>query len=193
MGADEQRPVESLTDYIEKNHNLLAALGVMVALSLFARQLPDKILGALLSFLLLCCAVLVFLELIATMPKTRAWRMEWFGWFFIFAGFIMVVLWLEELNATLGVSGVTNFLWVASMTVVAWSARALYGPMSRTRVFRNKVVRIAVILVAVGVVVLSLGRLSVAVAPRLSRGLTVWRANADTTSVLPGVGGQRRH
>ncbi|HET9233689.1 MAG TPA: hypothetical protein VFP10_06095, partial [Candidatus Eisenbacteria bacterium] len=70
--------VTSLSDFVEAHHRLLSALGVMVALSIFAGNLSDWILGQIVRFLFLTGAMLIFVDLVAKFPKSDEWRLFWF-------------------------------------------------------------------------------------------------------------------
>lgn len=111
--------ITSLSDFIEAHYRLLSALGVMVALTVFAGNLSDRVLGQVLSFLFLTGAMLVFVDLFAKFPKSNEWRLSWFTTIVALALLLMFIVWLFDLELTMGVQGIRTFMFLVSLAIAA--------------------------------------------------------------------------
>ena len=59
----------SLRTFIENRHILLSALGIFAALTLFSQTLLNNLIGIFVSFMLLSCLTLLYLEYLQTFEK----------------------------------------------------------------------------------------------------------------------------
>lgn len=104
---EKKKREQSLVGFIEANEKLLTALGVLIALMLFAKE-ENKLLGSLISFFFLSAAMLVYVELFLRFEK-GSWRLEFFQNFLFLALAALTFRWLVELQRTAGVNGVYWF------------------------------------------------------------------------------------
>ncbi len=88
-------PDSPLANFIEENHKLLSVLGVFTALTVFARAVPIRLLGDILSFLFLGATIVLWFELQERFPsKTTSQKLRLFEFFVGSAVLVLVACWL---------------------------------------------------------------------------------------------------
>ncbi|MGO8789880.1 MAG: hypothetical protein ACLQVL_21175 [Terriglobia bacterium] len=83
---DKQLPRPTLTQFIDKNHNLISTLAIFATLSVFANSLTDKgvgTVGNLLSFVLFSLAILVGIEIVGNFAPIQDGKLGWFQHVFL--------------------------------------------------------------------------------------------------------------
>jgi hypothetical protein len=81
--------------FVEENHKLLSALAIFTALTVFARALPIRILGDLLSFLFLAATVILWFELQEHYPpQTSSAKLQLFESVVSAAVLVLIGCWL---------------------------------------------------------------------------------------------------
>jgi cell division protein FtsW (lipid II flippase) len=89
----------SLREFIELNHNLLSALGIFMALTVFAANIPYEFLRTGLSFVFLAVSVILWIETFFNYNPTLSRRkysllMRWFNVLMEIATFLLILYWL---------------------------------------------------------------------------------------------------
>jgi len=117
LATTDGEPRVTLRGWIDDNHRLLSALGILVFLSIFASTLRPRELALWLGSVLLGMSVLVVLELWAVFPRRRAAsQLQWFGLGILVALFLLA---LHLLSRHHGVprSAVFMLVWAALLSV----------------------------------------------------------------------------
>jgi hypothetical protein len=101
--ADPQLP-ESLTSYIQRNDKMLTTLGVMIALTVFAQGMPNRVAGAILASMFILGAILVFAELVTAFRwgRPRSIRLITFEGLLLTAMILLTLAWMIDVKHTLG-------------------------------------------------------------------------------------------
>jgi hypothetical protein len=87
----------SLNDFINENEKILSILGVFIAVAVFAKDLPIKSLGHMISFLSFGIIILLSLEITFSLPYSEAEiRLKLFGNLFITSIIILSFYWLLD-------------------------------------------------------------------------------------------------
>ena len=119
----QESPKAPLTQFIDENSKLLSALGLFVALSAFAKNLPEKEVGQFLSFLLLSLSLFVFLQIVSNLRWfDEFWAVRLFGELLFMAMVGFVYFWITTYKIYLG-----GFFLLALVLVLFLFAVGLIG------------------------------------------------------------------
>lgn len=96
MDEQDKRKESTLAEFVEENHKLLTTLGVLVAITLFARQISIPLIASFISFALLGATIMVWLELWSRFPKNGSMFLRWFEDFISLSLFMLIAYWFLE-------------------------------------------------------------------------------------------------
>ncbi|MCI0532309.1 MAG: hypothetical protein L0Y74_10260 [candidate division Zixibacteria bacterium] len=92
-GQDFKKGQTSLRNYVENNHKLLTAMGVLFALTVFSTNLEPKSLALWLSFFLVACSALLWIEILSAMKGHSSLIQYFFQYSLIFAFLAFSLYW----------------------------------------------------------------------------------------------------
>lgn len=143
MVQNSQDKEVTLAAFIEDNYRLLSALGIFVALTLFASNLPLKSIGYSLSFLFVSATVLIMLELWERFPsKSGTSRLFWFENVLFLSALLVVAYWFLEFRAMwhqyLIVPILGILLWLSSAAIKRFD---VFNRLFRTEPGGRKILR----------------------------------------------------
>jgi protein-S-isoprenylcysteine O-methyltransferase Ste14 len=145
----------TLACFLEKNHKLIAVLGVFTALTVFATTLPLKSYGYALSFMFLALVVLIWLELWQRFPSGEGtWRLFWFENILTFAILGVVGYWFIEFRPIwhkfLGI-----LLFLLILAIISWLMKRfqIFNRVFHSKPGRHKLLRY---LLGLGLIFISL-------------------------------------
>ena len=87
-----EKNVQNLNDFVKENHFLLTALGIFVALTLFAKDFAGEILGTTLSIIFFSCVFLLWSELWHRFPKKGERRLGLFETLISYAVLVLFIV-----------------------------------------------------------------------------------------------------
>ncbi|HEY4507345.1 MAG TPA: hypothetical protein VJJ47_00460 [Candidatus Paceibacterota bacterium] len=135
-----------LREYIDQNSNLITALGVFSALTLFSTDLETGIFAAILSLVCLTCTILIWLELWEAFPaKDGGAKIIWFENALALGTLALVVYWLTKISdlytdALVFVIGLT-IMWPISLGLKKWNVfNSLFNAETGQKKFLRHVV-----------------------------------------------------
>jgi hypothetical protein len=113
MASNDGERAVTLREFVEDNHKLVSALGILVALCAFSSRLRPANLGLTLASVFLAMAVLILLELWAAFPRGRAAkRLQWFGLCLLATMFLVAAYWLMAFRE----------IWPGVLVLPIWAA-----------------------------------------------------------------------
>ena len=116
-------PKTPLTQFIDENSKLFSALRLFVALSVFARNLPEKEISEFLSFLLLSLSFCVFIQIVDNLRWfDEFWTVRLFGNLLFISMMGFVYFWIKTYQLYLRV-----FMFMALMLFLCMFAFGLGG------------------------------------------------------------------
>ena len=102
----------TIKKFIEENDKLLTAFSIFIALTLFASSLENELIGIFLSFLFLSVAILIWFEMIRSLPiiENEFSTLGYFSNIIWIIGISIIAFWIYNYKE----------LWTWAMTFVFW-------------------------------------------------------------------------
>lgn len=171
--------------FIEDNHKLLATLGIFIALTVFAKNIPQKWASHVLSFLFLNATILIAIEILGRFPpeKTCKWMLWWFQHIIFFSMFSLAVYWIFAFPALLlrkEFIGLILFLSLFSLTWRVLKRSKAFNLLFPDKPKRLKTIRIILGFLAAGIYALILLFLSILISIPIKKGLDKVRERLET-------------